>query len=190
MGNRQRQLLKCKAKSSRTGEPCKRWASIGYRVCSSHGVGTNKRVLTGERKDPTTSNISHGLYATKAVGFLALAAAQYKDLSTAQLFDVTQMQRGLFGLLGMLDDKAKGQDGYAIDDARKILAQMVKTSETYNRLAAVGKDAMPMSQVQGLMEAIFTFLTDIVTDLTVPRHNIPATLQIKMMQMARHLEVA
>lgn len=51
-----KQRLQCKAKSKRSGERCRRWASIGFEVCYIHGArggapkGNKNAVKTGEHE--------------------------------------------------------------------------------------------------------------------------------------------
>jgi hypothetical protein len=45
------QSVKCGAKARSTGEPCKKWASIGYRRCKFHGgaSGSGRPKIHGRR---------------------------------------------------------------------------------------------------------------------------------------------
>lgn len=42
--------VRCKAKSSQTGQPCKRWASHGAAVCTSHGAAAPQVAIKAEER--------------------------------------------------------------------------------------------------------------------------------------------
>ena len=49
---RVRQARRCRARSSRTGLPCKAWAIVGGEVCRAHGGGiTRVRVAAAQRRE-------------------------------------------------------------------------------------------------------------------------------------------
>jgi hypothetical protein len=54
----------CKARSSQTGELCKRWASHGTTVCTSHGAAAPQVKAAAEQRirdlvDPALSRLAH-----------------------------------------------------------------------------------------------------------------------------------
>lgn len=86
------QAKRCHAHSSRTGEPCKKWAVTGKKVCRSHGAGGGRPVL-------------HGRYS-KSLG--KLASSYESSLNDRGLFDLREPIAALDGvtkrLMTMVDE--------------------------------------------------------------------------------------
>lgn len=66
---------KCTAHSSRTGEPCKKWAIAGHHVCSTHG-GSAPQVREAARKRflALVDDAIYGIEKLAGVGGHGLAA--------------------------------------------------------------------------------------------------------------------
>lgn len=70
----------CKAKSSRTGRPCKKWAIEGGAVCEFHGGGAPQVKLAAKLRildmvDPALAVILRSLKSKKTPAAVALKAA-------------------------------------------------------------------------------------------------------------------
>jgi hypothetical protein len=66
------QALRCRARSKRTGEPCRSPAVRGYDVCRMHGAG-------GGAPRGNRNALKHGLYTAEAIESLRMVAALTKQ---------------------------------------------------------------------------------------------------------------
>lgn len=57
---------RCAARSSRTGQRCRKAAVKGATVCATHGVGCRRRAAAGTRKDPRLASLKTGAAAKPA----------------------------------------------------------------------------------------------------------------------------
>jgi hypothetical protein len=89
---------RCHAHSSRTGEPCKKWAVTGKKVCMSHGGAAGAGGL---------SSIKTGRYS-KALG--KLAAGYESSLNDRQLFDLREPIAALDGVTKRLMNLVEEHD--------------------------------------------------------------------------------
>lgn len=75
---------RCKAVSSRTGEPCRRWAILGGRVCPTHG-GSIKRVKQSaqqrlaEMVDPALTSLAELVESADSDGIKLAAIKDVLD---------------------------------------------------------------------------------------------------------------
>jgi hypothetical protein len=90
------QLVQCK-RVKKNGDRCGRWASVGKKVCSSHGAGTKKRVEDGTRQ-MTGRPIVTGRYADKLrhPAIAALIEQFEQDPDPMNLFSELAASRALF----------------------------------------------------------------------------------------------
>ena len=55
-------MEQCRAKSKRSGEQCKNYASKGYKVCRFHGARGGPKTVKGKEKS-RLARLTHGFYS-------------------------------------------------------------------------------------------------------------------------------
>jgi hypothetical protein len=169
---------RCNAHSSRTEEPCKRWARRGYTVCSSHGAGTAKRERDGTRQNPILAGVlaTGGTRMTPRTRELVEAASpEFAAAVASYRADPTALQdmNELLAWLGALRDKAaregplapvQTKHGFVQSPLLRITKELVDTAIAIKKLEleADRQDSIPLRLVQPFIKEVVDVVYELV----------------------------